>query len=146
MCLNFVDNGTCSVTGKECILGAHGADSKNEAHECGLQGDYDVWVMHDGVLVTDLGIPSKEPVQCLALGVNEQVAVAVASARSKLTAKPLQTSKRKCVRCGTLYWVSEHKRAHGLVTYGYGTFCPRCFGPEHLEIGKSCSEVHYWCG
>ena len=148
MCLNFIEDGRCHVNGKECILGPRGAVAKNENHECELHGDFDVWVMHDGsILVTDLGIPSEEPAQCLALGVSESVATTVGLEKSEQAAKPLRTSKRRCIRCGALYWMSQHIHTSGLIRYGYATFCPQCFDSiDYEEMGKRLSEQRYWCG
>lgn len=148
VCLNFVENGKCHVNGRDCILGARGAVAKNENHECELHGGFDVWVMHDGgLLVTDLGIPSEEPAQCLAFGVSESVAMTVGLEKTDQTGKPLRTSKRRCIRCGALYWMSQHNRTSGLIRYGYATFCPQCFDSiDYRDMGKRLSEQRYWCG
>ena len=79
LCLNFVLGGNCHATGGKCTLGATGASVKNETLECELHGKYDVWVLQDDkLLVTDLGFPSEEPKQCLALGINQRLAARIA--------------------------------------------------------------------
>ena len=147
MCLNFVENAKCHVNGRKCILGARGAVARNGDHECVLHGEFDVWAIGDRLLVTDLGFPPEEPAQSLALGVNETVAMALASEKSERAAMSLTTSKRRCIRCGALYWVSEHVRVSGLIQNGYTNFCPTCFAhADSLEVKRRLAERRYWCG
>jgi hypothetical protein len=147
LCLNFIENGKCHVNGKKCILGPRGASARNEDHECELHGNFDVWLLRDSLLVTDLGFPSDEPIQSLALGVNEIVATRIASQKSKLTGTHVTTSRRSCIRCGALYWTSEHARTSGLTRRGYATFCPRCLSHiDNLEAERRLGEQRHWCG
>ena len=147
MCLNFIENAKCHINGRKCILGARGAVARNEDHECELHGEFDVWVIAGRLLVTDLGFPPEEPAKGVALGVSEGVAMAVALEESKRAAVPVTTSKRKCVQCGGLYWISEHVRASGMIQNGYTNFCPKCFAHvDSLGIKKKLAEQRYWCG
>ena len=147
MCLNFVENGTCHIDGRKCILGARGAAARNEDSECELHGEFDVWVVAGNLLVTDLGFPPEEPVQSVALGVNETVAMTIAADKSEQMGMPLTTSKRKCIQCGTLYWMSRHVRDSGIIQNGYTDFCPNCFcRVDSLQTKKRLDEQRYWCG
>jgi ribosomal protein S27AE len=147
LCLNFVADGTCHVDGRRCILGARGATARNEDHECELHGDFDVWVVGRNLLVTDLGFPAEEPVKCLALRINETVAMSVASEISKRDALPLTTSKRTCERCGAPYWMSQHVRKSSLNQNAPARFCPKCLdGVDHFEIDDRLGEQRGWCG
>ena len=147
MCLNFIEDGKCHVNGRTCNLGLRGATARNEDHECELHGSFDVWVTQGTVLITDLGFPPEEPVQSIALGVNETVAVQVASEKSKQTGIPVTTTKRRCIQCGVFYWVSQHVRTHGLTQRGYVTFCPGCLGRlDHPTAESKLGENRHWCG
>jgi len=147
LCLNFIEEGKCHVNGKSCILGTRGAAARNEDHECELHGGFDVWVTRGTLLVTDLGFPPDEPAQSIALGVNETVATQMASEKSKQMGIPLTTSKRICIQCGTLYWVSQHIRTSGLTRRGYVSFCPECLGRvDHPNVESKLGENRHWCG
>lgn len=147
LCLNFIEDGKCHVNGRSCLLGSHGAAAKNEDRECGLHGRFDVWTVQGSILVTDLGFPPDEPIQSLALGVNETVAMQTASEKSRQIGLPLTTSKRKCIQCGSMYWVSEHLRTTGLSRRGFVTFCPSCLGRvSHAEVESKLGENRHWCG
>ena len=147
LCLNFIEDGKCHVDGRSCILGSRGAAARNEDHECELHGGFDVWVTEGKVMVTDLGFPPEEPVQSIALGVNETVAMATASEKSKQMGIPTTTSKRECIRCGAYYWVSHHARVPGLTRRGFVTFCPDCLSRlDHLDAESKLGENRYWCG
>jgi ferredoxin len=147
LCLNFIENGTCHVNGRKCILGARGAIARNEDYECELHGGFDVWVTDHNLLVTDLGFPAEEPIQSLALRVNEEAAMAIALVKSDELTLPLTTSKRKCIRCGELYWMSSHVRSPGLIQNGCARVCPKCLGDvEGLEMERRLGEQRYWCG
>lgn len=147
MCLNFIEDGRCHVNGRRCILGTHGATARNEDHECELHGGFDVWVAQGNLLVTDLGFPPEEPVLSVVLGVNEAVAMQVASEKSKQMGIPLVTSKRKCIQCGDFYWVSQHVRTLGLTQRGYVTFCPSCLGGLNPgDVESKLRENRHWCG
>jgi len=147
LCLNFIEDGKCHVNGRRCLLGPRGAAAKNEDRGCELHGGFDVWGARGNLLVTDLGFPPDEPVQSFALGVNETVAMQIASAKSREMGIPLTTSKRKCMQCGNMYWVSEHVRTAGLTRRGYVTFCPSCLGrADHAEVESKLGENRHWCG
>jgi len=147
MCLNFMADEKCHVNGKLCILGSRGALAKNEDHECELHGPFDVWVTDGKLLVTDLGSPTEEPIQTIALGVNEPLALKIASEKSTLMRIPLITSQRKCLHCGATYWVSQHTHSSGLTKRAYVTFCPECV--QRLpasSVENKLRENCYWCG
>jgi len=135
------------VNGRNCILGAYGATARNDDRECELHGGFDVWVAQGNLLVTDLGFPPDEPVQSIALGVNEIVAMEVASEKSKQMGIPLTTSKRKCIQCGSSYWVSQHLRVSGLARRGYVIFCPSCLDHvNHPDEESKLGQNRHWCG
>ena len=147
MCLNFVLGGNCSVTGGKCTLGAMGASVRNEALECELHGRYDVWVLQDDrLLVTDLGFPSEEPKQCLALGINQELAARIAAEKSQRLETTVLTTQHRCFQCGSNFWMSEHDTS---VTPEPGKryFCPKCM---HHESRRSIEEriglQSSWCG
>ena len=147
LCLNFIENGKCHINGGKCILGARGAAARNEDHECKMHGEFDVWILGERLLVTDLGYPPEEPAKDLALGVNESVAMAVTLKESKRAGLPVTTSKRKCIQCGTLYWMSGHVRVSGMIQNGYTNFCPKCFGHvDSVGVEKRLADQRYWCG
>jgi len=146
LCLNFIENGTCHIDGRKCILGPRGAAAKNEDGECELQGGFDVWLLNQSILVTDLGPPAKEPVRDLALGVNENVAMSIASDNSKKASRYVTTSKRTCIRCGGLYWMSQHLRVSGLAQIGHTKLCPKCVDSDDADIASRLGERRQWCG
>ena len=148
LCLNYVQGGTCYATGGKCILGAEGALVKNNALACELQGKFDVWVMQDDrLLVSDLGIPSDEPKQCLALGINQKLATQIANEKSKRFGTSVVTTQRKCFCCGVPYWMSEHDSSAGNAETGRGYFCPSCIDRQTEEsVAKKLGILGYWCG
>lgn len=134
------------MTTERCLLGQRGKTAKNAERECELHGNFDVWIMEDGrVFVTDLGFPSEEPKQCLALAINGEVALRLAREKSKQTRSPLQTSQRRCFSCGRSFWVSEHDDTVGGTGKSY--FCPTCITGENEEsMAKKLGIQQYWCG
>jgi ribosomal protein S27AE len=148
LCLNFVEGGKCYATGGKCILGSRGAFAKNDAHECDLQGGFDVWVMQDDrFLVTDLGFPSDEPKQCLALGINEKLAVQIAGEKAGQLGRTIQTTKRKCLRCGNEFWMSKHEGFSYAARSAKAYFCPTCIRQETEEsVARKLGDLGYWCG
>ena len=148
MCLNFVRNGDCHVTSDKCLLRERGELARNQDRECPLHGGFDVWLMQDDrILVSDLGFPSEEPKQCLALGINEQLATQIAQDKSRKSKTIIQTSQRKCLRCGRSYWYSLHEGAAGHVQIEKGYFCPDCVSTENGEsLTDSLGRLGYWCG
>jgi hypothetical protein len=148
LCLNFVQRGICHATGGKCILGAEGALVKNDSLVCELQGKFDVWVMQDDrLLVSDLGIPSDEPKQCLALGINRKLASQIANQKSKRFGRSVISTQRKCLSCGGSYWMSEHDYSAGNAETGRGYFCPSCIGQQTEEsLAKRLGILGYWCG
>lgn len=148
MCLNFVEGGRCYLIDGECLLGERGAIAKNSDGECEFHGKFDVWLTNaNDVFITDMGFPSDEPKQCLALGVNENLARNIAAEKSKKFATKVMTSERRCVRCGTPYWVSQHQRPPGLHETGHNHFCPGCIDSvTELEKEIRLGAQRYWCG
>ena len=148
MCLNFVQGGNCYATAGKCILGARGTTARNDALECELHGKYDVWVMQDDrLLVTDLGVPSDEPKQCLALGINQRLATRIAGEKSQQLRTTVITTQRQCLRCRTSFWISEHKGPYGAPETAKGYFCPTCVRLETQEsVAKVLGNLGYWCG
>jgi hypothetical protein len=148
LCLNFVLGGDCHATGSKCILGPRGALVKNDALECELHGRYDVWVLQDDqLLVTDLGFPSEEPKQCLALGVNQRLAARIAGERSQALGTPILTTQHKCLQCGTRFWMSQHDASSVTPETGKGHFCPKCINQEtERTISGRLGALGYWCG
>ena len=146
MCLNFVQDGICYATGGKCILGAEGGLVRNDSLACELQGKFDVWVMQDDrLLISDLGIPSNEPKQCLALGINQKLATKIANDKSKGFGTSILTTQRRCLSCGGLYWMSEHAARNA--ERGRGYFCPCCIGREtEGSLAKKLGILGYWCG
>jgi hypothetical protein len=148
VCLNFIEGGGCHVNGGKCLLGDSGAAAKNADRGCELHGEFDVWLTeHNDLLITDMGFPSEEPKQCLALGVNEKVAQTIALEKSKNLRTLLMTSKRRCIRCETLYWISQHKQSFGLLENGHSNFCPKCVAHvDDQEMEIKLGAQRYWCG
>ena len=145
MCRNFVEGGICYATGANCLLGLGGASARNNDGACELHGNFDVWLTEkDELLITDLGFPSEEPKQCLALGVNETLAREIAANKAHQLQTSILTSERKCSNCQSSYWVSEHGRSPGLSEIGIGHFCPDCIGKKNLE--EKPGVQRYWCG
>ena len=146
MCLNFILGGNCHATGRKCVIGARGASVKNDALECELHGRYDVWVLEDNrLLVTDLGFPSEEPKQCLALGVNQRLAVRIAGKRSQKLGTRVITTQLKCVQCGAHFWMSQHDDSSEAPGKTY--FCPTCINQEtEQSLTERLGLLGYWCG
>ena len=148
MCLNFVQGGDCYATGAKCLLGLEGTSAKNTDHECLLHGKYDVWVMQDnGLLISDLGFPSEEPKQCLALGINEKLAKQIAAERSRKLGTTVLTTERKCLGCGRPFWYSDHENSPWNAETGKGYFCPDCLSHEtEQSMTRKLGKLGYWCG
>jgi hypothetical protein len=132
----------------ECLLGDRGVSAKNDVGECELQGRFDVWLMEDNrLLVSDLGFPSEEPKQCLALGVREGLAKRIAEEKSLQLATEIATSERKCLSCRRIYWISDHETSVKQVEIAKGYFCPTCIGKETEEtMVRKLGNLGYWCG
>lgn len=148
MCLNFVQGAICYATGGKCLLEARGASVTNQTMECKLHGRFDVWVMQDDrLLVTDLGFPSDEPKQCLALGINEELATKIAGEKARQGGRAVQTTKRKCLRCQTEFWTSGHLGLSYAAQIAKGYFCPSCIQQETEDsVVRKLGELGYWCG
>ena len=148
MCLNFVQGGSCYATGGKCLLGLEGASAKNTDRECLLHGIFDVWVMQDnGLLISDLGFPSEEPKQCLALGINESLAKQIAAERSRKLGTIVLTTERKCLGCGRLFWYSDHENSPRRAETGRGFFCSDCLSHETEQtMTRKLGNLGYWCG
>lgn len=144
LCLNFVEAGGCYATGAKCLLGLDGAYARNKDGECRLHGNFDVWLMEtNDLLITDLGFPSEEPKQCLALGVTETLAREIARKKAYQLKTWILTSERRCSSCGKGYWVSAHNRSSRLPEAGGRYLCPNCIGKKNVDkLGvQPC-----WCG
>ncbi|MGA3110309.1 MAG: hypothetical protein ABSD99_12805 [Candidatus Bathyarchaeia archaeon] len=148
MCLNFVEGGRCHLIDGKCLLGERGATAKNSDGECEFHGKFDVWLTdRNDVFITDMGFPSDEPKQCLALGVKESLARTIATEKSEKFATTVMTSERGCIRCEALYWVSQHERSLGLHETGHNHFCPQCIGRvTDEEKERRLGAQRYWCG
>lgn len=148
LCLNFVEGGNCYATGGRCSLGSRGALAKNDALECDLQGKFDVWVMQGNrLLVTDLGFPSDDPKQCLALGINERLATQIAGEKARQSGCTVLTTQRKCLRCDTKFWMSEHVSLSYAAQTAKAYFCPTCIRQETEEsVARKLGVLGYWCG
>jgi hypothetical protein len=148
LCLNFVEGGECYATKGKCVLGARGTSANNDTLECELQGSFDVWVMQDDkLLVSDLGIPSAEPKQCLALGINKKLAIQIAKEKSGRLGTVVSTTERTCFFCNMPFWMSEHDSSHGITKTERGYFCPSCFHGETEEnLVRKLGILGYWCG
>jgi hypothetical protein len=148
LCLNFVEGGGCHLFGGRCVLGERGAAAKNSEGECEFHGEFDVWLTEQNdLLITDMGLPSDEPKRCLALGVRENVARTIAMNESRKLGTKIMTSKRRCIRCGTVYWISHHNRSSGLLETGLNNFCPECINRlTDQERERRLGAQRYWCG
>ncbi len=148
MCMNFVQGGGCYATGEKCLLGLNGGSANNHDGKCELHGGFDVWVTQDNnLLVTDMGFPSDEPKQCLALGVNEALARRLASDRAQRFGTSVIMSQRRCIKCAKQYWITEHQKSSGLLEIGHANFCPTCLGGKiDEEMEKRLGSQRYWCG
>lgn len=147
MCLNFVLGGNCHATGGKCTLGAMGASVTNETLECELHGKYDVWVLQDDkLLMTDLGFPSEEPKQCLALGINQRLASRIAAEESRKLGTLVLTTQHTCVQCGSHFWTSHHSSS-GAPEPGKRYFCPTCIRKEsQRSVAQRLGLLGSWCG
>jgi hypothetical protein len=146
--MNYVEGGGCYATGKQCLLGLIGSTVGNYDGKCALHGEFDVWVMQDDdLLVSDIGSPSDEPKQCLALGVKRTLAEEIAYRRSVQLGTRVLTTQRICLACGGRFWVTEHKESSGFAERGHGHLCPRCVGIS-LDglVAEKLGILRYWCG
>jgi hypothetical protein len=148
LCLNYVEGDGCYVTGGKCLLGSKGRAARNSDGVCELHGRYDVWLtQHDDLLVSDMGFPSAEPKQCLALGVNRTLAMQISDKKSRELGTGLLTTQRRCLRCARTYWMSEHSEPEGLIVTGQSYLCPLCVRERASELLASRLDMQrYWCG
>jgi hypothetical protein len=148
MCLNFVQGGRCHVIGGECLLGVRGDSARNIDGECELHGKFDIWVTHENdILITDVGIPSAEPKQCLALGINQVVAERIAKQKAQELGTNIFTTRRRCFRCARPFWISDHAELHGLAVVGQSYFCPLCIRDKiDQDMERRLGALRYWCG
>lgn len=148
LCMNYVEGGECYATSKECLLGLRGSSVSNYDGECPLHGEFDVWVTQDDdLLISDIGSPSDEPKQCLALGISRTLAEEIAHNRSVQLGTEVLTTQRRCLACGRLFWMTEHKWSSGLAERGHGHLCPSCVGKGVDElVVKELGSLRYWCG
>jgi DNA-directed RNA polymerase subunit RPC12/RpoP len=148
LCMNFIERGFCHVTGEKCFLGLRGATAKNVDGECELHGRFDVWLtQRNDLLITDMGFPAEEPKQCFALGINEHLARSIASERAKQMKTSVLTTQRRCIKCGTQYWMTQYRDSLGLLETGRANFCPNCRASEiDEEMERRLGAQRYWCG
>lgn len=147
MCQNFVQHGGCYATGGKCLLGSRGVVARNQDRECELHGGFDVWLtQRNDLLISDLGCPSEEPKQCLALGVNEALARRISQARAQELRTSVLTTQRSCFKCHRQYWTSEHEKEAGLREVGNSRFCPHCLPERNDGDMEMLGAQQYWCG
>jgi len=148
LCLNFVRGGGCYATDGRCLLGLEGSSAKNDDRKCVLHGRFDVWVMQDDrLLISDLGFPSEEPKQCLALGINEQLARQIGGERSQQIGITFLTTERKCLGCEKKFWYSDHELSTKQAQTGRGYLCPNCLSHEtEDDLTRKLGYLGYWCG
>ena len=148
MCLNFVQGGRCSVNGSSCLLGPNGASARNEEGLCELHGRFDVWLTQENnLLISDLGFPSDDPKQCLALGINRNIAEEIAQRKVSELGTKILTTKHECIRCSKPFWTSEHDQASPLAKSGQSYLCSECINKKNDEgIVKKMGVLQYWCG
>jgi DNA-directed RNA polymerase subunit RPC12/RpoP len=146
LCLNFVEGGDCHLTSGKCLLGLGGALAENRKGECEFHGNFDVWVTQKNqLLITDMGFPSEEPKQCLALGINENLARKIALDKVDKLGTCTLTTERRCLKCGKQFWITQHTSKPGLLETGKGYFCPDCFGEDESKEER-LGVLRYWCG
>jgi hypothetical protein len=146
LCLNFVEGGECHLTGGKCLLGLSGASAENRNSGCEFHGNFDVWVTgKNQILITDLGFPSEEPKQCLALGINETIARKIASDKVDKLRTSILTTERRCLKCRRKFWITQHTSNAGLLDTGKNYLCPDCIG-EVRSIEDRLGVLCYWCG
>jgi hypothetical protein len=147
MCLNFIQGGGCSVTRGRCQLAQAGSSARNEDGCCELHGQFDVWVNQDNaVLISDMGFPSDEPKQCLALGINRTLAEQVAEKKACELGTRIETTKHICIRCGRQFWTSRHDLTSGFAETGQSHLCPNCIHEKNEGIRRKLGDLQYWCG
>jgi DNA-directed RNA polymerase subunit RPC12/RpoP len=57
------------------------------------------------------------------------------------------TTQRKCLRCGTQFWMSEHDGSFRAPETGKGYFCPTCLRKETEDsVARKLGILGYWCG
>lgn len=146
--MNFVQGGGCDATGGRCLLGFRGSSARNSDRECELHGKFDVWVMQDNnLLISDMGFPSAEPRQSLALGVDQDLAKSVAKDKSRQLRTNVITSQRRCFQCAKLFWISEHYDSSNLASIERGYLCPLCIRHKISNFtAKKLGLLSYWCG
>jgi ribosomal protein S27AE len=148
LCLNFVEGGGCYATGKKCLLGLEGRLARNSDTRCELQGNYDVWLTQSNdLLVSDIGFPSGEPKQCLALEVNRELAMQISERKRRELGTKLLTTQRRCLRCARTFWMSEHREPDGLIASGQSYLCPLCIRERTSDLlANKLDMQRYWCG
>jgi DNA-directed RNA polymerase subunit RPC12/RpoP len=93
------------------------------------------------VLVSDIGCPSGEPKQSLAIGVNEALARNIAKEKTEKLRTSIITTERSCMKCHARFWATSHKAEEGLRATGKGYLCPEC-----ASNTPPVSVERYWCG
>lgn len=147
MCLNFVQGGGCTVTRGRCQLGQAGSSARNGDERCELHGQFDVWLNQDNtVLISDMGFPSDEPKQCLALGINRTLAEQIAEKKACELRTKIETTEHACIRCGKPFWTSRHDQTSGLAKTGQSYLCPDCIDKKNEGAERRLGDLQYWCG
>jgi len=147
LCMNFVEGGICHITGEECLLGQRGATAKNSDGECEMHGRFDVWLTEENnLLISDMGTPAEEPKRCYALGVNERLARDIAMTKAREFGTKVLTSQRKCIKCGTEYWMTKYGDSGGLLETTHSHLCPTCRAQGADMDVERLGTQRYWCG
>lgn len=101
----------------------------------------------DRLLVSDLGFPSEEPKQCLALGINEQLARQIVGVSLRQIGITFLTTERKCLGCEKKFWYSGHELSTKQAQIGRGYICPNCISHEtEDDLARKLGNLGYWCG
>ena len=138
-CGNRGSYGVCHVTHQTCSLSGN-----LTAYECGLRGAFDVWIRLDNaILLSDIGPPSPEAKQLVALGVTKELAGKLALETARSTKSRIVTTQLTCRHCGGHYWITDHDSMDTPKT-GRRTLCPHCVKSIGMVTGPIADA--YWCG
>jgi hypothetical protein len=146
--MNYIEGGGCHVTGKSCILGVGGRSANNKDSGCPLHGQFDVWILqNDDLLVSDIGFPSEEPKQCLALGITKALADQIARRKSIQVGTRVLTTQRTCLVCTKPFWMIEHATYSVMAQEGRSKLCPDCVEKRvDIPIQNMLESLRHWCG
>jgi len=142
MCMNYVEGGTCHVTGSECLLGTPHEINRR----CTIRGNFDVWITRDDkVLISDIGPPSPEPKRSVALGVGKEVADEIAVLMARKNSEEIITAQQRCRQCGGRFWITDHDSST-VTRMGRRYFCPKCIERYGKDNFVEFDVPEYWCG